>query len=338
MSLDGPPPTSKKPKKMKATKYPCAFCGDQHWSGECRAVLTFAERSTLLKQQNRCLRCLCLNHLTARCPATKPCHFCRGATHNAVLCTNAFGSKKRARKTIRAMRKVTAVKLNVPSDPALNPVVHESQYHDTPSTSSDSNLGNGLSEGSIAATSTASTTMTSRCNNWKKWKPDMTLDTAIATQVAELEATGNDICRLDTVEDSTVSAEEDPSAAGSSVQRSFHACAADRHSTATAGTNKLPHSRKDLIADIGMLNEIRDRIEADKKEIHRRQQSLRDREKNLANRESQLKERERKLTLKDASVLLMKVQLVELETKLQADRTSVDAAMEDMASERIEME
>lgn len=83
---------------------------------------------------------------------------------------------------------------------------------------------------------------------------------------------------------------------------------------------------------------FQDAVEADKKEIRRREQSLRDREKNFANKESQLKERERKLTLQEASVIVMKVQLAEFEAKLQSDGRSANADLEEIASERIEME
>lgn len=127
-----------------------------------------------------------------------------------------------------------------------------------------------------ARMSTARLAMTYRCNNWKKWKPDLTLHTANTAQdnesgifgipglewIAEEElfclgAAANDICRLDTVEDSIASAAVDPGAAGPCVLGSSHARAVWENSTATAEMTKLPHVREDLFADIERLNAIR---------------------------------------------------------------------------------
>ncbi|KAH7726182.1 hypothetical protein AAVH_05981 [Aphelenchoides avenae] len=74
-----------------AVTRPCVFCGDLHWSSQCREVTTFTERAAIVKKTRRCWFCLSDEHSSHRCRRPrKACYYCGKRSHHQAVCRKAF--------------------------------------------------------------------------------------------------------------------------------------------------------------------------------------------------------------------------------------------------------
>ena len=63
----------------------CSFCGQPHFSANCKTVADVRERKQLLSKNGRCFACLRKGHMSKDCRSSKNCHGC-GGRHHASIC------------------------------------------------------------------------------------------------------------------------------------------------------------------------------------------------------------------------------------------------------------
>ena len=63
----------------------CMFCGQRHYTAECRQVLSISDRFKIIAKQGRCFKCLYVHH-PSKCHRKRRCCVCKSTHHHPALC------------------------------------------------------------------------------------------------------------------------------------------------------------------------------------------------------------------------------------------------------------
>uniref|UniRef100_A0A0M3HXF1 CCHC-type domain-containing protein n=1 Tax=Ascaris lumbricoides TaxID=6252 RepID=A0A0M3HXF1_ASCLU len=91
-------PTTSLPRSLH-----CAFCGDGHWSDQCKKYATAQEHTQTAIEKRLCFNCLREGHGARNCAKKKECFHCKKRGHSSALC------KERATLTRRFLPTSTRV-------------------------------------------------------------------------------------------------------------------------------------------------------------------------------------------------------------------------------------
>ena len=66
------------------TRKTCVFCGQDHYADKCSVVTNVAARKAIVREEERCYKCLRKNHKLDECRSRKNCFRCHGEHHTSI--------------------------------------------------------------------------------------------------------------------------------------------------------------------------------------------------------------------------------------------------------------
>ena len=85
------------PKRYPPLQIKCVYCGQPHWSDECKKFATLQARREKLR--GSCYKCLQKGHLVKDCQRDRPCVHCGKSGHHRSLCVKLFPDTNRSSNT-----------------------------------------------------------------------------------------------------------------------------------------------------------------------------------------------------------------------------------------------
>ena len=73
----------------------CSYCSAEHFSSECKKVMSSKTRKSILQRDGRCFVCLRTGHLSRSCRNKRICRHCGGRYHQSI-CSTLDTQKKEA--------------------------------------------------------------------------------------------------------------------------------------------------------------------------------------------------------------------------------------------------
>uniref|UniRef100_A0A914UNU3 Peptidase aspartic putative domain-containing protein n=1 Tax=Plectus sambesii TaxID=2011161 RepID=A0A914UNU3_9BILA len=119
--------------EKRGTRYPCVFCGENHFNDQCKMYRTREARQEKIMEKKLCFRCLRQRHMAKDCRTTRPCHYCDG-NHHRALCARylqpAINSPPPERATMRPQSTMDTEDATLNKPIGVHTMTEETKYED----------------------------------------------------------------------------------------------------------------------------------------------------------------------------------------------------------------